>query len=63
MAELFFQYGKTPYLYDTKHSQLFQISDERLIEINESTTLQNIRFNSVEIDKEQAFILARNFIK
>jgi len=63
MAELFFQYEKTSYLFNTKYLKLFQISNEGLIEINEPKALQNVRFNSVEIDKEQALILARNFNK
>ena len=62
MAELFFQYEKTSYVYNTNHLRLYQISNEGLIEINEPETLQNVRFNSLEIDKEQAFILARNLI-
>ena len=63
MAEVFFLYENNSYLYDLKYSQLFQISNERLVEIDDLKTLQNVRFNSVEINKEQAFILARNLIE
>jgi len=63
MANVFFQYGKALYLFDTKESKIFQIKCERLIEINETKTLQNIRFNSLEIDKNQAYILARKLVR
>ena len=63
MAEVFFQYEKIPFLYDTKLSKLFQIKTEKLVEINQTKILQNVRYNSVEINKEQAFILAQRFIK
>ena len=63
MAEVFFQYKQAPYLYDTKLARLFQIQTKKLVEVNEPKILQNVRFNSVEIDKEQAFILANRFMK
>ena len=60
MAEVFFQYEKIPYLFDTKLSKLFQIKTEELIEINEPTILKNVRYKSFEINRKQAFILAKN---
>ena len=63
MAEVFFQYKQTPYLYDTKLSRLFQIKTKKLVEVNEPKILQNVRFDSVEIDKEHAFILANRLMK
>ena len=63
MTQVFFQYEKIPYLYDTKQSKLFQIKTEKLVEINEQKILKNVRYNSVEINKEQALILAQRFMK
>ncbi len=63
MTQVFFQYEKIPYLYDTKQSKLFQIKTEKLVEINEPKILKNVRYNSVEINKEQALILAQRFMK
>ena len=61
MAEIFLQYQDTLYKYDTKKLKLFQIINDRLIMINDSETLENIRYYSEEIDKEQALNLAQNF--
>ena len=61
MAEIFLQYQDTLYKYDTKKLKLFQIINDRLIMINDSETLENIRYYSNEIDKEQALNLAQNF--
>ena len=61
MAEIFLQYQDTLYKYDTKELKLFLIINNRLIMINDSETLENIRYYSEEIDKEQALSLAQNF--
>ena len=61
MAEVFFQYEKIPYLFDTKLSKLFQLRIEDLIEINEQAILENVRYKSIEIKREQAFISAQRF--
>ena len=63
MAEVFFQYEKTPYLYDTKQSKLFQVKTEKLVEINDPRILKNVRYKSIEINRKQAFILAQSFIR
>ena len=63
MVEVFFQYEKIPYLFDTKLSKLFQLRIEDLIEINEPTILKNGRYKSLEIKREQAFILAQRLKK
>ncbi len=63
MTQVFFRYEKIPYLYDTKQSKLFQIKTEKLVEINEPKILKDVRYNSVEINKEQALILAQRFMK
>lgn len=63
MAEVFFHLKNTPYLYDTKLSKLFQIKTENLVEINEPQILQDVRYNSVEINKEQALILSQRYMK
>ncbi len=63
MTQVFFHYEKIPYLYDTKQSKLFEIKTEKLVEINEPNILKNVRYNSVEINKEQALILAQRFMK
>ncbi len=54
MAEVFFEFLKTPYLYDTKQSKLFQIGPNRLIEVSDPKSLKNVRFNSVEIGRKRA---------
>ena len=59
MAELFFQYKTIPYLFDTRLLKLFRLENKRQVEIVDSGILQNIRFNSIEIDREQAFVLAK----
>ena len=59
MAELFFQYKTIPYLFDTKLLKLFRLEKERKVEIADSKILRNIRFNSIEIDRELAFVLAK----
>jgi hypothetical protein len=58
MAELFFQYKTIPYLFDTKLLKLFRLEKEIKVEIVDSGILRNIRFNSIEIDREKAFILS-----
>jgi hypothetical protein len=63
MAKVFFQYEETPFVFDIKHSKLCQIKNERLIEINEPNILNNVRYNSVEIDEKQALILSKKFIR
>jgi hypothetical protein len=60
MAEVFFQYEKIPYLFDTKLSKLFQIKTGTVIEINEPRILKNVRYKSIEINRKQAFILAKD---
>ena len=63
MAELFFEYAKIPYLYDTKRSKLYQIEHNRLLDIRDPEILKNVRFNSAEICRERAYILAQNHNK
>jgi hypothetical protein len=63
MAKVFFQYEDTPFVFDIKYSILCQIINERLIEINEPHILNNVRFNSVEIDEKQALILSKKFMR
>ena len=58
MAELFFQYKTIPYLFDTKLLKLFKLEKELKVEIVDSDILRKIRFNSIEINREQAFILS-----
>ena len=59
MAELFFQCKTIPYLFDTKLFKLFRLENKRQVEIVDLEILRNIRFNSIEIDREQAFVLAK----
>jgi hypothetical protein len=59
MAELFFQCKTIPYLFDTNLLKLFRLENKRQVEIVDSEILRNIRFNSIEIDREQAFVLAK----
>ena len=42
-------------------TKLFQIEHNRLIKIGDPKILESVRFNSVEIGRERAFILAQNF--
>ena len=59
MAELFFKYEAIPYLFETKLLKLFRIENKDFVEINEPEVLRNIRFNSIEITRNQAFYLDR----
>ena len=59
MAEVFFKYDNSPYMYDTRRLKLFQMKKDRLSEIVEPKTLNNIRFKSIEIRKEMALCLAQ----
>ena len=59
MSELFFQYRTIPYLFDTKLLKVFRLENKRQVEIVDLEILRNIRFNSIEIDREQAFVLAK----
>ena len=59
MAELFFQCKTIPYLFDTKLLKLFRLENKRQVEIVDLEILRNIRFNSIEIDRELAFVLAK----
>ena len=61
MAKVFFEFLTTPYLYDTKESKLFQIEHNRLIEISDQKIIKSVRFNSAEIGRERALILAQSF--
>ena len=58
MPQLFFQYKTASYLFDTKLLKLFRLGNKRLIEITKPELLKNIRFDSVEIDRKQAYRLA-----
>ena len=58
MPQLFFQYKTSPYLFDTKLLKLFRLENKRLNEITKPELLKHIRFDSVEIDREQAYRLA-----
>lgn len=57
MAELFFKYEAIPYLLDTKLLKLFRIVNKELIEINQPEILREIRFNSIEITRNDAFCI------
>jgi len=53
----FFNIKKTPYLFDTKLSKLFKLENKKIIEINKPEILKNIRFDSIEIDRERVYKL------
>jgi len=59
MAKVFFELLKTPYLYDTKESKLFQLEHHRLIEISDPKIVESVRFNSFEICKDRARMLSQ----
>ncbi len=59
MAELFFESKTIPYLFDTKLLKLFRLENKRQIEISDSDIYRNVRFDSTEIDREKAFVLAK----
>jgi hypothetical protein len=63
MAEVFFQFEKIPYLYDTKQSKLFQVKTGKIVAINDPKTLMNVRYKSIEINRKRAFILAQSLMK
>ena len=59
MAKVFFELLKTPYLYDTKESKLFQLEHHRLIEISDPKIVESVRFNSSEICQDRARMLSQ----
>ncbi len=59
MAELFFEFKTIPYLFDTKLLKLFRLENKRQREISDSDIYRNVRLNSTEIDREKAFVLAK----
>ena len=58
MAELYFKYKQTPYLFDTEQIKLFRLKDGRRIEIDNLDTIQKVRLRSIEINRELALRLA-----
>jgi hypothetical protein len=58
MAELFFQHNAIPYLFDTRLLKLFRLEGKQSVEISSPETLQNVRLNSAEISREEAFKMA-----
>jgi len=63
MAELFFQYDNVPYVFNTRLLKLFRLDHTRITEISSPEILRNIRFDSIEINREQAFTLAKEIPK
>jgi hypothetical protein len=58
MAELYFNYNRIPYLFDSKQLKLYRLIESNRIEIKNSETLSNVRLSSIEINRERAFSLA-----
>lgn len=58
MAELYFEYKMTPYLFDTNLLKLFRLKDHYRLEIKNSEILSNVRLSSIEINRENAVRLA-----
>ena len=54
MAELYFEHGTIPYIFDTKSLKLYRLERNRSVEINNPETAQNVRFYSAEISREKA---------
>jgi hypothetical protein len=63
MAELFFQYDDVPYIFNTRLLKLFRLDHKRITEIISPDILRNVRFDSTEINREQAFMLAKGIQK
>jgi hypothetical protein len=59
MANFFFEYKNIPYLFDNKRLKLFRLENKKQIETADSEILRNIRYDSVEIGRKQAFVLAK----
>ena len=58
MAELFLKYKMIVYLFDTRSSKLFRLTDSKRIEIKNPEILRKVRLQSIEISRERAFRLA-----
>ena len=58
MAELFFRHNAVPYLFDTNLQKLYRMKGNRTVEIDNPEMLQNVRFYSAEINREQAYKMA-----
>lgn len=58
MPQFYFQYRTQPYLYDTKLMKLYRLENKEHIEITKPELLRNIRLDSIEIDREEAYRLS-----
>jgi len=63
VAELFFQYDNVPYIFNTRLLKLFRLDYKRITEIISPDILRNVRFDSIEINRKQAFMLAKGIQK
>ena len=58
MAELFLLHDEITYLFDTKLHKLYRLETNRSVEINNPEIERNVRLNSAEISRYQAFKMA-----
>jgi hypothetical protein len=58
MAQLYFKHETIPYIFDTNLLKLYRLESSRSVEIRNPETLRNVRLNSAEISREQAFRMA-----
>ena len=58
MAELYFQHYSDPYLFDTKLLKLYRLKGKQTVEIDNPQTSQKVRYDAVEISREQALKMA-----
>lgn len=63
MGEYFFQYKTNTFLFNTKLLKLFKIEGKRLIEMLNPEVLRQVRFNSIEVDRERAYSLVKRIEK
>ena len=58
MTQLFFEHDEITYLFDTKLLKLYRLENYRSVEINNPEIERNVRLNSAEISRYQAFKMA-----
>ena len=60
MDDYYFLYNKNIFMFNARLLKLFRVEDKKLIEIFDPEILREIRFNSIEVEREQPYRLANN---
>ena len=60
MDDYYFLYNKKIFMFNARLLKLFRVEDKKLIEIFDPKILHEIRFNSIEVEREQPYRLTNN---